>query len=215
MYIPPLFREERSERLEALMRENPLATLVTVGEQGLIASHIPLVYEANPGSPGILHGHVARANPQWQEVRPDAEALAIFHGPQAYVSPNWYPSRQETGRVVPTWNYAVVHAYGRLETYSDAARLWRHLETLTRFKEAGFISPWKMDEAPREFLAGLMQGIVGINIHITRIEGKFKVSQNRSAEDRAGAVQGLLNLGDAESAAIAHLANEYAPKKCP
>jgi len=192
-----------------------LATLVTLGPGGLMASHIPLIYESVPDSLGILHGHVARANKQWQEVRPEVEALAIFHGPEAYVSPTWYPSRQQTGRVVPTWNYAVVHAYGRLETYSDAGRLRKHLALLTTTFEAGFTSPWTLDEAPKEFIDGLMEGIVGIDIHITRLEGKCKVSQNRSAEDRAGAVQGLLGLGDPESAAIAHLACEHAPKQCP
>lgn len=215
MYIPPLFREDRSEHLSALMRENPLATLVTLGHSGLMASHIPLIYEPVTDSPGMLHGHVARANTQWQEVRPDVEALAIFHGPEAYVSPTWYPSRQQTGRVVPTWNYAVVHAYGRLESYSDALRLRQHVELLTTTYEAGFPSPWTVNEAPKDFIDGLIQGIVGIDIHITRLEGKYKVSQNRSAEDRAGSVQGLLSLGDPESTAIAHLACIHAPKQCP
>ena len=213
MYLPPLFREDRPERLEALMQENALATLVTHGPSGLMASHIPLIYEPVPDSLGILHGRLARANPQWQEARPEAEALAIFHGPQAYVSPNGYPSRHLTGRVVPTRNDAAVDIYGRPETYTEPDRLRKHLEALAASVESGFPMPWTLNEAPKDYLDGMIQGIVGIDRHMARFEGKCKVSQNRSESDRSGPLQGLLSLGDPESSAIAKMACAYTSKK--
>jgi transcriptional regulator len=212
MYIPPAFHENRTERLAELMRDYPLATLVTLGGSGLIASHVPLNFEPRPDCPGILRGHLARANAQSQDLRAEVDALAIFQGPQAYVSPSWYATKQQGGRVVPTWNYAVVHAYGKLEVYSDGARLRRHLESLTAQQEKSY-SPWTPDDAPPEFIDELLKSIVGIEIRITRLEGKWKVSQNRPAEDRAGVIAGLTRKGDANSAAMAELVREWSLKK--
>ena len=213
MYLPPAFREDRTERLQQLMREHPLATLVTLGRDGLIASHIPLVYEPVPESPGRLHGHLARANPQWGNMPAGSEALAIFHGPQAYISPSWYATKRQTGRVVPTWNYAAVHAYGTVETYTDASRLRRHVASLTAIHEENFSAPWSLEDAPEPYIAGMLSAIVGIEITITRLEGKWKMSQNRPAEDRAGIVQGLVSKGGAERCAIAQLVRDYEPEE--
>ena len=212
MYIPAAFREDRIERLSELMRNYPLATLVTMGSSGLIASHVPLLYESLPDSPGILRGHLSRANPQWQDFRSEVEALAIFAGPEAYISPSWYATKQQHGRVVPTWNYATVHAYGNLEVYTEPARLRKLLATLTTEHEKRY-SPWTMSDAPPEFIDGLLNAIVGIDIRLTRLEGKWKVSQNRPPEDRHGVIEGLTAKGDAKSKAMADLVRELSPEK--
>jgi transcriptional regulator len=184
-----------------------------LGGSGLIASHVPFMYEPLPDSPGILHGHLARANIQGQDFRPEVEALAIFHGPQAYISPSWYATKRQSGRVVPTWNYAVVHAYGNVEVYTDAVRLRKHLESLVAEHEKSFPSPWSLHDAPAEFIDELLQGIVGIDMRITRLEGKWKVSQNRPAEDRNGVIEGLAGKGDPMSMAMADLVRKMAPQK--
>ena len=211
MYLPPAFREDRTEQLQQLMREHPLATLVTLGPDGLVASHVPLVYEPVPDSPGRLHGHLARANPQWRDLQRESEVLAIFHGPQAYISPSWYATKRSTGRVVPTWNYAAVHAYGSVETYTDAGRLRKHVASLTALHEENFSPPWRLEDAPEPYIAGMLNAIAGIDITITRLQGKWKMSQNRPAEDREGVVQGLLSKGGPERCAIAQLVRDYAP----
>jgi len=199
MYNPPHFREERVEVLHQLIQQHRLATLVTLGVDGLIANHLPLVLDPSPAPLGTLRGHLSRANPQWRDSLQGVPALAIFHGPQAYVTPSWYPTRQETGRVVPTWNYVVVHAYGPLGTFDDPSLLEQHLRTLTNLQEAALPRPWSVDDAPADFFHSQLTGIIGIEIPVTRFEGKWKVSQNRSATDRAGVVRGLR-----ESASPAH-----------
>jgi transcriptional regulator len=212
VYIPSAFREDRKERLAELMRDHPLATLVTMGGSGLIASHVPLIYESLPDSPGILRGHLSRANQQAQDFRSDVEALAIFQGPQAYISPSWYATKPQHGRVVPTWNYVTVHAYGKLEAYTEPSRLRKHLEALTAEHEKSY-SPWTLHDAPPEFIAGLLNAIVGIEIRLTRLEGKWKVSQNRPAEDRSGVIAGLTGRDDPESRTMADLVREWSPKE--
>lgn len=202
MYLPPHFQEDRPEVLRALIAEFPLAALVTLGPDGLAANHVPLLYDPEPGPLGTLRGHLARGNPQWRSFQEDVEALAIFQGPQAYVSPNWYPTKQETGRVVPTWNYAVVHAYGRLSVYSDPDRLRTFLDELTAQHEAGQPKPWTPADAPAEYIQGLLQGIVGIDIAITRLEGKWKVSQNQPEANRTGAAAGLEAIGESAMASL-------------
>lgn len=213
MYIPAPFREDREERLSELMREHPLAIVVTLGGSGLIASHLPLIYEPLPDSPGILHGHIARANVQWQDFQTEVDALAIFQGPQSYISPSWYATKQRSGRVVPTWNYAVVHAYGSVEIYTEAARLRKHLGLLVAEHEKSFSPPWSLNDAPAEFVDELLNSIVGIDIRITRLEGKWKVSQNRPAEDRNGVIEGLTSKCDAESRAVAELVRKLSPQE--
>jgi len=202
MYLPPGFREERPEVLRALIAEFPLAALVTTGPDGLTANHLPFLYDPEPAPWGTLRGHLARANSQWRMAEGEAEALAIFQGPQAYVSPNWYPSKRETGRAVPTWNYAVVHAHGRLSAYSDPERLREFLDRLTAEHEASQPIPWKPADAPAEYVDGLLRAIVGIELAITRIEGKWKTSQNQTAENRSGAADGLEALGKTAMASL-------------
>jgi transcriptional regulator len=151
---------------------------------------------------------MSKANSQWRETLPGSQALAIFQGPQAYISPSWYPTKQETGRVVPTWNYAVVHAHGTLCTFDDSDLLLDHLRSLTALQESRFREPWTIDDAPPDFIRGLTKAIVGIEIPITRLEGKWKMSQNRSPKDRAGVIEGLDALGDDRSGSVAKLIAE-------
>jgi len=205
MYNPPHFREERIGVLHRLIQGHSLATFVTLGADGLIANHLPLVLDPEPAPLGTLRGHFSRANAQWRESLPGAPALAIFQGPEAYITPSWYPSRQETGRVVPTWNYVVVHAHGPFRTFEDPVLLERHLRILTDRQEAARPCPWSVDDAPADFFHDQMKGIIGIEISIARLEGKWKVSQNRSIIDRAGVVEGLQASGNPAHKAMADL----------
>jgi transcriptional regulator len=179
VYNPPHFREDNIDALHEFVRAHPLATLVTHSAAGLNASEIPVLL-VNGG--GILRGHVAKANPVWREA--EAAALAIFKADDSYISPSWYPSKQEHGRVVPTWNYSVVHAHGTLEFYQDKERLRDIVDQLTRTHEAKFAEPWHITDAPPDYIDGLLNAIVGFDLKITRLEGKFKQSQNRPDPDR-------------------------------
>ena len=201
MYIPRAHNEERVTVLQKLIEDQPFASLITVGLSGLFASHIPMVLEQN-GAMGQLRGHISRANMQWRDYNPSVEALAIFSGPQHYITPNWYPEKQDTGKVVPTWNYVVVHAYGYLKIMEDAEWLRAHLASLTNIHEAESPVPWKIGDAPEDYIAALLKGIVGLEMTIERLEGKWKVSQNRSDEDRNGVAKGLAELNTAESLAM-------------
>jgi transcriptional regulator len=198
MYIPRANKEDRIPILHKLMAEQPFASLVTMGTSGLFASHIPMVLEQN-GALGLLKGHLSRANTQWRDYTPSVEALAIFSGPQHYITPTWYPEKQETGKVVPTWNYVVVHAYGHLKVIEDSEWLMAHLANLTSIHEAESPVPWKISDAPADYIASQIKGIVGLEIEIERLEGKWKVSQNRSEPDRVGVARGLNELNTAES----------------
>lgn len=190
MYTPPAFREDDPAALAAMIGASPLATLVTATADGLLATPLPLLFDPDEGPFGALHGHLARANPQWR-TPVVGEALATFSGPDAYVSPGWYASKAEHGKVVPTWNYAAVHAYGTIEFFEDSERLLEVVGRLTARHEAGRPAPWAVSDAPADFLAAQLRGIVGMRMVITRLEGKRKMSQNRSAADRAGVAQGL------------------------
>jgi transcriptional regulator len=203
MYIPPHFQEERPEVLQQLIREHSLAALVTLGPDGLIANHVPLILYPDVGPLGTLRGHLSRTNPQWRDSLPEVSALAIFQGPSAYITPSWYPSKQESGKVVPTYNFMVVHAHGHLQTYDDPHLLERNVRALTELHEARFADPWSVDDAPPEYVKGLLKGIVGIEIPIAKLEGKWKISQNRPAADQQGTVDGLQQAGDPLSAAMA------------
>ena len=205
LYIPTHFREERSEVLHEFIRTHPFATLVTQGPEGIIASHIPMILDARAGSMGTLRGHLARANPQWNGFSQGTEALMIFNGPHHYISPSWYPSRTEHGKVVPTWNYVAVHAYGPIAIVEDRDRLLDHLRNLTDSQEAGNPDRWRVDDAPPEYVDGMMRGIVGIEIEIRKLEGKWKVSQNRSATDREATAARLREFGDENAVAVADL----------
>jgi transcriptional regulator len=203
MYTPKHFEEPRIEVMHELMRARPLATLVTLSSDGLNANHIPLHLADEPAPFGTLRGHVARANPLWHDFAKDVEVLAIFHGPDSYITPNWYATKQETGKVVPTWNYAVVHAYGSLRVIDDTAWVRTQLDSLTAHNEVGFAHPWSVSDAPREYTDKLLAAIVGFEIVITRLTGKWKVSQNQPAKNQASVIAGLNNsdLRDAEAMA--------------
>lgn len=189
MYTPPAFREEDVPTLHAAMRSAPLATLVTAGPEGPVGTPLPLFVDPDDGPFGTLHGHLARANPQWRAAT--TAGLAIFMGPDAYVSPGWYATKRETGKVVPTWNYLAVHASGVVEFYEDADRLHAVVSRLTAIHEAGRAEPWRVEDAPESFVRAQLKGIVGLRMPIARLEGKRKMSQNRPAADRAGVAAGL------------------------
>jgi transcriptional regulator len=201
VYVPNANREDRLPVLHKLMQDQPFASLVTIGSSGLFASHIPMVLEQN-GANGVLRGHVSRANTQWRDYSPSVEALAIFSGPEHYITPSWYPEKQETGKVVPTWNYVVVHAYGYLRVIEDGEWLMAHLKQLTKIHEAGSSVPWQVSDAPADYVASQLKGIVGLEMAIERIEGKWKVSQNRPERDRDGVARGLTELNTMESRAM-------------
>jgi transcriptional regulator len=207
MYVPADFKESRPAALHALMSAYPLATLVTVAADGIVANHIPLLFDA-AGEPGRLRGHVARSNPLWTQVADGAEVLAIFHGPEHYISPRWYPSKREHGQVVPTWNYAVVHARGALTWHHDEAWLRELLEALTSGQESRFAEPWHVSDAPPEYLRKMLGAIVGFDIAVRELTGKWKASQNRSDADVQGVIAGLTALDDAPARAMRVLVEE-------
>lgn len=197
MYIPRSYAEERPEELAAFIEAQPLGALVTYdGSGALFATHMPFVFDTSAGEHGVLTGHLARANPHHKLARDDAEALVIFSGPDAYITPNWYPGTRTHGREVPTWNYVAVHAYGALRFIDDPEWLLPHLRSLTERSETTGVAspataPWQVDGAPAGFIAQQMKAIVGVEIRVTRLEGKWKMSQNRSPEAIAGVIAGL------------------------
>ena len=190
MYIPNAFAAPGQDAMHALMRAQPLAALVTLSASGLDANHIPLQLFAEGGPHGLLRGHVARANPLLKDLQ-QAEALAIFQGPQAYVSPGWYPSKVQTGKAVPTWNYMVVHARGPLRLVEDQSWLREQLEALTATHEAGQSQPWSMQEAPADYIDTMLKAIVGIEMPIMQLDGKWKLSQNQPLANREGVIAGM------------------------
>jgi transcriptional regulator len=221
MYLPASFRETRTQVLHALIRAHSLAVIVTLDDTGLVANHIPLELDAEAGDHGTLRGHVARANPMWKSHRAEVDAIAVFQGPGAYITPSYYPSKAASGEVVPTWNYVTVHVHGPLRVIDDAAWLGRFVEQLTVRHEAERAratgaTAWQVGDAPEPYIERMLKAIVGIEIPIARIEGKWKVSQNRTAEDRAGVASGLREprttreLPDAERLAMATLVDERA-----
>ena len=205
MYVPPHFAQTDAEQLRRLIADHPLGTLVTLGRDGLDANHIPFLLDPRQGNLGTLIGHVARNNALWHDLDPAVEALVVFRGPDAYISPNWYPTKQATHQVVPTWNYAVVHIHGPLVVHEDAKWLRGVVGKLTKEMEAGQADPWKMADAPRTYIDTMLTQIVGIEIPIHRLTGKWKASQNRPAADRAGAIAGLRATGTHDSGAMADL----------
>jgi transcriptional regulator len=205
VYVPPHFREDQVPVLHELIRQQPLAALITATPGGLYASHLPLLIEPEPAPLGTLVGHLARANPQWREAAAGAEVLAIFTGPQAYITPSWYATKQETGKVVPTWNYAAVHAYGTLRFFDDEARLLALVTRLTETHEGKRAEPWAVSDAPDDFVRGMLRAIVGFELVITRLEGKWKMSQNRPPVDIGRIVDGLAREGGPGEAAVAEL----------
>ena len=205
MYLPTQFKEERIEVLHDAIRQARLGTLVTLGPDGLEASHVPMLIDPAPAPNGMLRGHVARANPQWRAPAKDVQALAMFLGPHAYITPSWYATKQQTGKVVPTWNYVAIHAYGPVTFFDDPERLRAIVTGLTQTHEKPRAEPWAVSDAPDEFVRAQLKGIVGFEIPIARIEGKWKMSQNRPAEDRGGVVEGLGREGGETEAVVAQL----------
>lgn len=208
MYLPKHFEETRVEVLHQLIHAHPLGALVTLTPGGLDANHIPFEVDPEPLPFGTLRGHVARANPVWREFSRETDALVIFQGPGTYISPAWYPTKQETGRVVPTWNYAVVHVHGPLRVIDDKAWLRDFVTKLTNRHEAARREPWHVTDAPADYIDRQLGAIIGLEIPIARLVGKWKMSQNRPAQDRAGVVDGLSQTGDA---AIADLVRQSNP----
>lgn len=213
MYLPAQFQEHRTATLHDLIRAHPLATLVTMCSDGLVANHIPMEIDSTAGALGTLRGHVARANPVWTSYRPEIDAMAVFQGPESYITPSYYATKATTGKVVPTWNYAVVHAHGPLRVIEDRAWLRRLVEQLTDRHEADHglatgAAPWQVSDAPAAYIDKLLDLIVGIEVPIARFEGKWKVSQNRPPEDRAGVIAGLGDGADAMQHAMAELVRE-------
>ena len=196
MYIPAHFEESRPDALHDLIAQNPFGTLVTHGEHGLDANHIPFLLLPEEGKLGVLHAHVARANPVWKDVANGDEVLVIFRAGDAYISPTWYPSKHEAHRQVPTWNYRVAHAHGRITVRDDERFVRGVVARLTRTHEASQPAPWKMSDAPTDYTDALLKMIVGIEIEITRIEGKLKLSQNKEKRDIVGAGEALKANGE-------------------
>jgi transcriptional regulator len=206
VYIPKHYAKSDPAELHALIDQHPLGTWVTVGgDFGLVANHVPFLLDSERGEFGTLVGHVARANPVWRSLAADNDSLVIFQGPDAYVSPSWYPSKAEHGKVVPTWNYAAVHAHGSARAIDDRASLMSLVEKLTARHETGRADPWKVSDAPADYIARRLDAIVGIEIPIRRIEGKWKVSQKEAPPDRRGIVAGLEAQAQPGSAAVARL----------
>ncbi len=208
MYEPPLHSEDDLAKQHALIRARPFGLLISHGAQGLTANAIPFLIDPAGSRLGTLRAHVARANPQWRELRENPEALVVFQGPDHYVSPSWYATKRETHKVVPTWNYVMVQARGQVHVHEDDEWLSRQIVALTGAQEANRGRPWAVSDAPPDFIAQQRRAIVGIEIEIADIRGKWKTSQNRSAADRAGVAEGLEVLGDDEALAMAAIVRD-------
>ena len=213
MYLPDHFRVEDVPEMHALMRARPFAALVSASPAGLYASHLPTVLK-DDGLCGVIECHLARANPHCRDLAEGNEALMIFQGPEGYITPNWYPSKVVHQKAVPTWNYAVVHATGRPEVVKDKAWLLRHVTELTAQQEKNEAKPWAVSDAPDSYIDVMLRGIVGFRFVITRLEGKWKMSQNRESEDRKGVVQGLNARATGDDLEVAEMvARRIAPDK--
>jgi len=210
MYVPRHFAESDLDRMRQLVRAHPLGTLVTLTPVGLDANHIPFLLHDEPAPYGELQAHIARANPLWGERSGDLQALVIFRGPEHYVSPSWYPSKKESAKVVPTWNYAVVHAHGKLRFVEDPVWIRAHLEELTGGQEGKQRDPWALTDAPAEYIDKMMRAIVGLDIQITQLVGKFKLSQNRTNRDQQGVIDGLTNEGTESALEMARMVRHAA-----
>lgn len=213
MYIPVVNREDDISELRRFVRANSFCILVSVTDRGLVASHIPVVLHESASGFGVLRGHLARGNSHWRDFNNDVETLAIFAGPQHFISASWYPGKKTHGREVPTWNYVAVHIYGRLRVIEDHDWLLHHLKTLVDKNERIAETPWSVSDAPQEFIATQMRAIVGVELDVSRVEGKWKASQNRNDEDAAGVMAGLQSLGTPSSEVMRELVRERRPRK--
>ena len=213
MFQPPVFREDRPEVMRELMLAHPFATFVSAATGVLTADHVPLVWHENKGEHGALRGHIARSNPLFRQTKGPMEVLTIFQGPQSYVTPSWYASKQEHGKVVPTWNYVVVHVRGTLQFTQETSWLLQHLNDLTAQHESPRREPWKVSDAPDDFIARQLKGLVGFEIEIKDLQGTWKVSQNKALADWTGVRDGLQKSGNPDAAAIGALMHKRAPKR--
>jgi len=205
MYIPSAFKDDDLDSLHALIEQTRLAILVTHDQHGMQASHVPLLLRADQGVNGTLYGHLAKANPQWRALENGAQALVIFPGADAYISPSFYPAKAEHGKVVPTWNYVAVHAYGVAQVFNDPQRLLDVVSGLTDKHESGRASPWAVSDAPADYIDKMLSAITGFALPIERLEGKRKLSQNRSGADIAGVRDGLAASADPKDQELARL----------
>lgn len=203
MYRPAAFRQDDLATLHQQIHASGLALLSTAGEQGLQASHLPLLLEPGEGEFGTLYGHFARANPHWRDLAAGAETLVVFSGPDAYIHPGWYPAKAEHGKVVPTWNYIAVHAWGQAEVFDDGERLLQLVSRLSENHERSQARPWAVSDAPRDYIDAMLRAIVGFALPIRRLEGKWKLGQNRSAADQQGVREGLSAAADPHSHELA------------
>ena len=210
MYTPALFLEERLEILDEFIQAHPFGILVSNGPEAPLATHVPMYLVRENKASAVLRCHVARANPHWRTIESSPSVLAIFNGPHHYVTPSWYPSKEGHGRVVPTWNYITVHATGKARLF-EGAKLIEHVAELTRRQEAVFENRWSVEDAPADYVNGLAKAIVGLEISIERLEGKWKLSQNRPDADRAGVIKGLEGIASAASLEIAEIMKTAAP----
>jgi transcriptional regulator len=215
MYEPPLHRQDDPAALYDLIRRHPLGLLVSHGARGLVANAIPFLVDPSVGKFGMLSAHMARANGQWRDLQRASEALVVFQGADHYISPSWYETKRETGKVVPTWNYVIVQARGVPRVIEDADWLRRQITALTLSQESPRPAPWAVGDAPEDFVAAQVRQIVGLEIEISDIRGKWKASQNRNPVDRAGVVAGLQDDGDTAALAMAEIVAETAPKTAP
>ncbi|MDH3452549.1 MAG: FMN-binding negative transcriptional regulator [Gammaproteobacteria bacterium] len=209
MHLPKQFAESDITVLHALIRAAPLGAWVTEADGELEVNHIPFLLDAERGKFGVIAGHVAKANPVWKSFSQDMASVVIFQGPQTYITPSWYPSKAAHGKVVPTWNYAVVHAYGQPQAIHDPAWLLHHVSQQVDLREKDQAHPWKVADAPPDYIDKMVGAIVGIEISIARLLGKWKVSQNRSQPDKLGTVAGLLNRNDDNANAMAALVKTH------
>jgi transcriptional regulator len=207
VYEPPLHRNENLPELHALIKERVFGLLISNGAEGLIANSVPFVLDTAASKLGVLKVHLARANPQWRDLQEQPDALVVFEGHDHYITPSWYATKQETGKVVPTWNYTMVQAKGRAKVMDDAW-LGQQIVELTQALEQRREQPWAVGDAPADFIAMQRRAIVGLEIEILDIRGKWKTSQNRNAADRAGVISGLDALGDEDSQAMAGIVRE-------
>jgi transcriptional regulator len=208
MYLPAHFAETRIEILRQLVEAHPLGVLVTLGAEGLNANHLPFEWDPEPAPYGTLRAHVARANSLWKELSSGTQPLAIFQGPQHYITPSWYQTKKDTGKVVPTWNYLVVHAYGPMRVIDGVQWLRKFVGALTDRFEAPRAQPWKVEDAPEEFIATQLKAIVGIEMTVEKLLGKWKASQNRPEQDREGVVAGLREYHSVNADGVADAVND-------
>ncbi|MGI9421573.1 MAG: FMN-binding negative transcriptional regulator [Hyphomicrobiaceae bacterium] len=214
MFVPDHFRLDDADQIFGLMQARPFAILVGWdAESGLVATHLPTVVRRDPAAHGTIEAHFARANPHWRMYeRDDALAMFIYNGAENYIRPGWYPSKADTGKVVPTWNYDAIHAYGRIELVRDVGWLRDHVATLSNQQEAGQEQPWSLSDAPDDYTNIMLRGIIGLRFKISRLEGKRKMSQNRASDDREGVVAGLRARGDDAAVEVAAIVSQELAK---